>query len=105
MTDDSSTQNDDGFGCFVSLCKLTKILAGVLPLLYDVHIRSWKDIRRVIRTIETELEDWQEGVAFNIQQMTDSAQHLKGSSNLHLSYLSLRMLICRLSLHVSTTYP
>lgn len=69
---------------FVCLCTLSTILGDVLPLVYDLSIGS--EIWRRIRRVEADLDQWEE-------ESPDI------SSSIRLGYLSIRLLVCRISLH------
>jgi len=99
--DDLAPCNEYDTECFRSLCQLTNILGKIVPFLYDLRGASGNEIRQFIREIETEMEKWEEALPIFLQAMNDPDKHVEGASNLHLSYLSIRMLICRLSLVVS----
>ena len=70
---------------FVHLCTLSMILGDVLPLVYDLSIGS--EIWRRIRRVEADLDQWEEKSSPGI------------GSSIRLGYLSIRLLVCRISLH------
>lgn len=70
---------------FVHLCTLSMILGDVLPLVYDLSIGS--EIWRRIRRVEADLDQWEEKSSPDI------------GSSIRLGYLSIRLLVCRISLH------
>lgn len=61
------------------------ILGDVLPLVYDLSIGS--EIWRRIRRVEADLDQWEEKSSPDI------------GSSIRLGYLSIRLLVCRISLH------
>ncbi|KAK0125424.1 hypothetical protein ONS96_009267 [Cadophora gregata f. sp. sojae] len=83
---------------FIALCKLTEILGQALPLVYDLEGNSPKDTSKVIRRIEVDLDKWEDSLPDYLSSISSRAG-VSGSSSLHICYLSLKMLICRISLH------
>jgi hypothetical protein len=97
-------QSEDGQNaseCFIHLCTLSVILGEVLPLVYDLEQRDiWRDIRRR----ETELDIWEQNVSLPINGPNEKYPYpISGLSSLCLSYLSVRLLLCRIAFRVSTT--
>lgn len=95
-------QPEDGMkasGCFIHLCTLSVILGEVLPLVYDLEQRDiWRDIRRR----ETELDIWEQNVSLPISGPNEKYPYpISGLSSLCLSYLSVRLLLCRIAFRVS----
>jgi hypothetical protein len=85
--------------CFIHLCTLSVILGEVLPLVYDLEQRDiWRDIRRR----ETELDIWEQDVSLPINGPNEKYPYpISGLSSLCLSYLSVRLLLCRIAFRVS----
>lgn len=87
--------------CFIHLCTLSVILGEVLPLVYDLEQRDiWRDIRRR----ETELDIWEQNVSLPVNGPNEKYPYpISGLSSLCLSYLSVRLLLCRVAFRVSAT--
>lgn len=85
--------------CFIHICTLSVILGEVLPLVYDLEQRDiWRDIRRR----ETELDIWEQNVSLPITGPNEQYPYpISGLSSLCLSYLSVRLLLCRIAFRVS----
>lgn len=105
ISNGSSTHHVRSFESFVHLCSLTKILAEMLPLVYDLHPieeSTWKTIRR----LEHRLDVWQDALPDYLRHK--APQHpsdINGASNLWFCYLSVQLLLCRLALRVRTLDP
>lgn len=85
---------------FIHLCTLTEILGEVLPLVYDLNPNpkeTWKQIRR----LETDLDEWEDRLPNYLRRNNNENTRVSGSSSLQLSYLAVRLLLNRISLHVS----
>jgi hypothetical protein len=78
--------------CFIALCRLTEILGKVLPIAYDLRHKPQRDIRKVVRAAETDLDQWEDSLPHYLNKMSDEDAIVWGSSNLHLCMLSLKML-------------
>ena len=85
---------------FIAFCQMTEILGQALPLVYDLEGNSQKDTSKVVRRIEVDLDKWEDSLPDYLSS-TSNRVTVSGSSSLRLCYLSLKMLICRISLHVS----
>ncbi|QMW30216.1 hypothetical protein G4B84_005551 [Aspergillus flavus NRRL3357] len=86
---------------FIHLCTLTEILGEVLPLVYDLTFNpeeTWKQIRR----LETNLDDWEDRLPSYLRRDNNENPRVSGSSSLQLSYLAVRLLLKRISLHATT---
>lgn len=101
-TKGSFTQHGRSFESFLHLCSLTRILAEMLPLVYDlrpVEESTWKTIRR----LEHRLDVWQDALPDYLRHKTPQCpSEVNGASNLWFCYLSAKILLCRLSLRVRT---
>ncbi|KAE8144161.1 fungal-specific transcription factor domain-containing protein [Aspergillus avenaceus] len=91
---------------FIHLCTLTEILGEILPLVYDLNTdhTDWNQITR----LQSDLDNWESNLPEYLRRDTQTkTQRVCGSSNLQLSYLSVRLLLNRVSLHVCpcTTHP
>ncbi|KNG81204.1 hypothetical protein ANOM_010168 [Aspergillus nomiae NRRL 13137] len=83
---------------FIHLCTLTEILGEVLPLVYDLNPNpkeTWKQIRR----LETDLDEWEDRLPNYLHRNNNENTRVSGSSSLQLSYLAVRLLLNRISLH------
>lgn len=83
---------------FHYLCSLTQILTGMLPLVYRLDGDSAHTLRTTKR-LECAADDWEAVLPADMR--TESAlwsAPVNGSSSLWFCYLSLRLLLCRLSL-------
>ncbi|KAK5046890.1 hypothetical protein LTR84_007244 [Exophiala bonariae] len=86
---------------YIKLCELTEIIGGVLPIIYRLRVgagRRSTSIDRVSRA-ESDLDRWIEElpVWLNMTDFSDSRPQVPGLVNLQLSYLSIRMLLRRIS--------
>ncbi|KAJ5171876.1 hypothetical protein N7492_004469 [Penicillium capsulatum] len=90
------------FECFTHLCTLSIILGEILPLVYDFRVNpdeTWKEIQR----LELELDNWQRHVSLPLHGPNEAyPTGVSGLSSLCFSYLSLRMLLCRLAFRVAS---
>ena len=80
---------------FPRLCRLSQILGDILPLVYSLQERP-DDIKRQLRKVECTLDDWVVELP-DFLQPTSSVPFVNGGSNLWFAYLSIKVLICRLS--------
>lgn len=87
--------------CFIALCQLTEILQQILPLVYNLRVKPVREIRKVLRSVETELDQWEDDLPDQLQKSPEMDANVSGSCSLQLCLLSLKMLACRVSLHVS----
>jgi hypothetical protein len=82
---------------FVQLCKLTRILGDILPHIYALRLDvegTWRSLRK----IECALDDWVVALpAYLALKDPPVIPNVNGSSNLWFSYLSLKLLMCRLA--------
>ena len=86
--------------CFMRLCTLTNILGDILPLAYHLDVDQ-KQIWRQIRRLELQLCEWEDSLPDYLQPTRADQPRASGSSSLRLGYLSVRLLLNRISLHVS----
>lgn len=94
----------DAAKCFIALCTLTEILGDILPLVYERRQRVGADISKVLRRLETDLDNWEDSwpaVPIFRDREDSDAGPVSGSSSLRLGFLSAKMLICRISFRVS----
>jgi hypothetical protein len=81
---------------FVHLCKLSRILGDMLPLVYSLRQTS-DATKRQLRKIECNLDDWVVELPEYLQPTHETPSRVNGGSNLWFAYLSLRVLVCRVS--------
>lgn len=81
------------------LCTLTNILGEVLPLAYHLDVDQ-KQIWRQIRRLELELCEWEDKLPGYLQPNSADEPRASGSSSLRLGFLSVRLLLNRIALHV-----
>jgi hypothetical protein len=98
----SSQRNGRGTDCFLALCTLTEILADVLPFVFSLNAKSAKESSRNLRRLQTQLDEWEEAlpewIRIDQDQVSDSQD---GSCSLQLSFLAVKMLLCRIALRVN----
>lgn len=95
----------DAAKCFIALCTLTEILGDILPLVYERRQRVGADISKVLRRLETDLDNWEDSwpaVPIFRDREDSDAGPVSGSSSLRLGFLSAKMLICRISFRNAT---
>jgi hypothetical protein len=81
---------------FVHLCKLTQILGQLLPLVYALQMDK-EEMWRRLRKIECALDGWSGTLPeYLVPHHSTASMGVNGSSNLWFSYLSIKLLICRL---------
>jgi hypothetical protein len=91
--------------CFIALCTLTEILGDILPLVYDRRQRSGTEVSKVLRRLETDLDNWEDSEpAISVLRDRGGGLPVSGSSNLRLGFLSAKMLICRIAFRVSLPF-
>lgn len=81
---------------FVQLCKLSQILGDILPLVYALR-ETPDEIKRRLRKIECALDDWVLQLPGYLQPTCAIPYVVNGGSNLWFAFLSIRVLVCRLS--------
>jgi hypothetical protein len=91
-----------GAHSFRALCQLTEILGDILPLIYNTRRRKREPEVRSLRRIEAFLDDWEESLPQWLNPTSPDFQRGQpGALNLQLSFLAVKMCICRVSLLVS----
>ncbi|KAF1362672.1 hypothetical protein EJ07DRAFT_163290 [Lizonia empirigonia] len=80
---------------FRHLCRLSQILGDILPLVYSLRDTA-EEIKRHLRKVECALDDWVYDLPEFLKPCSNSFV-ANGSSNLWFAYLSVKLLICRLS--------
>lgn len=81
---------------FVQLCKLSSILGDILPLVYSLR-ESSDAIKRQLRKVECSLDDWVVELDGYLQPTCEAPFKVNGGSNLWFAYLSMKVLVCRIS--------
>jgi hypothetical protein len=89
-----SDQAQTPFQTFVHLCKLSRILGDMLPLVYSLR-ESSDAMKRQLRKTECSLDDWVVELPDYLQPTHETPAAVNGGSNLWFAYLSLRVLVCR----------
>jgi hypothetical protein len=80
---------------------LTEILGELLPLVYDLQPKNHKETSKKLRYIRTALDVWEDSLPeWLMLSDQDLEAPVSGSSSLHLGFLALKMLRCRVELHV-----
>lgn len=100
------TVSDDdrlrGAQCFVALCQLTEILAGILPLIYDIQSRHEQNNLRAVRRFETNLDEWEDSLRPWLNPVSpEFDSSAPGALSLQLSFFALKMCLSRVALQVS----
>jgi hypothetical protein len=83
---------------------LTEILGDVLPLVYDRRQKPSSDISKLLRRLETDLDNWEDSEpALTVLRTREEAPLVSfgGFSSLRLGLLATKMLICRIAFRVS----
>lgn len=101
-----SPHQERGVESFFALCTLTEILADILPLVYNLQAQWYRDSPRKLRRIQTQLDDWEENLPEWLRLSSeDCIGPQAGSCSLWLSFLAVKMLMCRIALRVSRPSP
>lgn len=94
-----SERHTIAYTCFSNLCRLTIILGDILPLAYNLTIDQ-DDIWKQIRRLESDLDVWDDRLPDEARPRDCDKRRIPGCSNLRLGYLSIRLLLKRIALHV-----
>ncbi|KAI8942693.1 hypothetical protein NX059_000742 [Plenodomus lindquistii] len=89
---------------FIQLCKLSKILGDVLPSVYCLR-PNFDTVSRSLRRIECELDDWVTELPDYLRPASFNITASNGASNLWFCYLSVKILVCRLTYKVTLREP
>ncbi|CAO2654932.1 Nn.00g116650.m01.CDS01 [Neocucurbitaria sp. VM-36] len=81
---------------FIYLCKLSQILGDVLPFVYSLQLEE-EEVSRSLRRTECVLDDWAIALPGYLRPDSSPYSAVNGASNLWFSYLSVKVLICRLA--------
>lgn len=108
VSESSSTVSEarrKGAQSFIGLCRLTKILGELLSTIYCLRNEPLEHVLRNLRRIETSIDDWQESLPPWLNpEHGNFERYQPGSLNLRLSFLAVKMCICRVALQVCFTY-
>ncbi|KAL2825172.1 hypothetical protein BDW59DRAFT_74865 [Aspergillus cavernicola] len=106
LTANPRRSEKDGFAyiCFSRLCSLTLILGDILPLAYNLTIDQ-QEIWKQIRHLEFELDRWDDRLPDGARAQDGDDRRVPGCSSLRLGYLTVRLLLKRIALHVATVSP
>lgn len=97
---DRSPQRVKKAYCYIALCRLTEILGELLPLVYGLQPKSVKETSKRLRHIRTDLDTWEDSLPEWLKLPQRSDTPVSGASSLQLGFLALKMLVCRVELHV-----
>lgn len=90
-----------GAHSFIALCRLTRILGNVLSVVYSLRDEPVERTLKTLRRQETAIDDWQDSLpAWLNPGRTEFERDQPGSLNLRLSFLAVKMCICRVALQV-----
>lgn len=87
-----------GAYCFIALCQLTEILGDILPLIYNTKRgKNYAPLKSLLR-LEATLEDWESSLPDWLNPNSgEFRRELPGVLNLYISYLGIRLCMCRVS--------
>ncbi|EGC45957.1 C6 transcription factor [Histoplasma capsulatum var. duboisii H88] len=91
--------------CYIALCQLTETLGDLLPLIYGLQPKSQNETSKTLRKLRTNLDTWEDSLPEWLKcSPADSLTPVSGSSSLYLAWLTLKMLICRVELQVTSSF-
>ncbi|KAH8653573.1 fungal-specific transcription factor domain-containing protein [Xylariales sp. PMI_506] len=97
-----SDSHRKGAQSFIALCQLTKILGDILPLVYSLKPQKVEGQWKILRRIETDIDAWEDQLPYFLNPGDDELQrNAPGALNLKLSFLAVKMLICRVAVQIS----
>lgn len=88
---------------FLHLCQLSQILGDLLPHVYALRPGP-EHVSRQIRRLECALDEWQSALPSYLDMSIEPVEQVNGASSLHFCFLSLHLLLCRVSYKVSCMY-
>lgn len=98
----STSQHIRAAHCHISLCRLTEILGELLPLVYQLQTKPGRETSKRLRHIRNDLDTWEDSLPEWLRAPVSEAENpVSGASSLHLAFLAMKMLVCRVELHVS----
>lgn len=90
-----------GAHSFLFLCRLTEIIAGLLPLAFGLKKTKLADAQKSFRKLETLLDAWEESLPQWLSYKSPEFRRgSPGALNLHLYFLTVHMCMGRVSLMV-----
>lgn len=99
---DATERLVQGAHSFVWLCHLTKLLGEMLPLIYVLQRDSVDKTMKLLMVLETSLEEWESSLPQWLNaESTAFDRSAPGALNLRLSFLAMRVCMCRVALQVS----
>ncbi|KAH8799716.1 fungal-specific transcription factor domain-containing protein, partial [Xylogone sp. PMI_703] len=85
-----------GAQSFIALCQLTEILGEMLPLIYDLRSQRQDTSLKSLRKLELMVDNWDDSLLeWQKGSSPEFRREAPGALNLHLSFLALKMNICR----------
>jgi hypothetical protein len=82
---------------FIQLCGLTQVLGDILPHVYTLRL-DLDDLWKCLRKTKVTMDDWLAALPTYLNPThSSSPAGVNGSSNLWFAYLSIKLLVCRLS--------
>ncbi|OXV09556.1 hypothetical protein Egran_02682 [Elaphomyces granulatus] len=91
--------------CHIALCKLTEILGELLLLVYRLQPKSPRETTDRLRHIRTDLDLWERALPEWLKfPWPASEPSLGGVCSLHLGFLAVKLLVCRVELHQEANY-
>ncbi|KAH8901631.1 1-aminocyclopropane-1-carboxylate [Thozetella sp. PMI_491] len=91
-----------GAHVFIALCRLTKILGEVLPVIYSVREEPLEHTLKILRRVEASVDDWQDALPSWLNPAGDEFERDQpGSLNLRLSFLALKICLYRVALQAT----
>ena len=95
-TSSTSQPHIQSAASFIEFCKLSQILGDLLPHVYSLQ-QDPEKIQRHLQRIECDLDDWVVELPEFLRLSEPVANVVNGASNLWFAYLSVKVLVCRLS--------
>lgn len=95
-----------GAESFIALCRLTQLLGDLLSVIYSLREEPLERMLKTLRRIETAVDDWQDSLPIWLNPGESGFERDQpGSLNLKLSFLAVKMCICRVALQVGPPPP
>ena len=102
LTMQSSEYHKTASASFIYLCSLTQILGDILPLVYTLHADA-DEAEKGFHPIECKLGEWEDSLPHYLKPNAGNFNDwvpVNGASSLWFSYLSLKLLLCRVAFRV-----
>lgn len=91
-----------GAHSFIALCRLTKLLGEVLAVIYSLRTDPLEQILKVLRRSDAHVDDLQDSLPPWLNPNDEAFErHQPGALNLQLSFLAVKMCICRAALQAT----